>query len=50
MERSKSGDDTAIERGALEWMNHHLKSKELEIGNLYVDLSDGLKLIYALEV
>ncbi|KAJ3330267.1 hypothetical protein HDU76_006055 [Blyttiomyces sp. JEL0837] len=48
-ENSVSGDDKAIEKHALDWMNQHLASKDIHIDNLYSSLGDGLNLIYALE-
>ncbi|KAI9337737.1 hypothetical protein BDR26DRAFT_863472 [Obelidium mucronatum] len=46
---SVSGDDKAIEKHALDWLNLHLASKEIVVDDLYTSLGDGLKLIYALE-
>ncbi|KAJ3091380.1 hypothetical protein HK102_000741 [Quaeritorhiza haematococci] len=48
-ENSVSGDDKAIEKNALDWLNKHLASKDIHIDNLYTSLGDGLNLIYALE-
>ncbi|KAJ3411655.1 hypothetical protein HDV05_001864 [Chytridiales sp. JEL 0842] len=48
-ENSVSGDDKAIEKHALDWLNLHLQSKEIHVDNLYTCLGDGLNLIYALE-
>ncbi|KAJ3269136.1 hypothetical protein HDV01_001836 [Terramyces sp. JEL0728] len=47
-ENSTSGDDKAIEKKAIEWLNKNLKSHEIELDKL--DISDGLTFIYALEV
>ncbi|KAJ3318023.1 hypothetical protein HDV06_000873 [Boothiomyces sp. JEL0866] len=46
-ENSTSGDDKAIEKKAIEWLNKNLKSHNIELEKL--DISDGLTLIYALE-
>lgn len=48
-ENSTSGDDKALEKRALAWLNSNLKAKEIEVTDLTVCLSDGLNLIYALE-
>ncbi|KAI8854470.1 calponin homology domain-containing protein [Chytridium lagenaria] len=48
-ENSNSGDDKAIEKHAIEWLNLHLAAKEIQVDNLYTSLKDGLNLIYALE-
>ncbi|KAI8843781.1 calponin homology domain-containing protein [Chytriomyces cf. hyalinus JEL632] len=48
-DNSNSGDDKAIEKHALEWMNQHLASKEIQIDDLFSSLGNGLNLIYALE-
>ncbi|KAJ3217287.1 hypothetical protein HDU67_008199 [Dinochytrium kinnereticum] len=48
-ENSVSGDDKAIEKNAIEWLNTHLASRDIHIDNLYTSLIDGLNLIYALE-
>ncbi|KAJ3242636.1 hypothetical protein HDU81_000081 [Chytriomyces hyalinus] len=48
-DNSNSGDDKAIEKHALEWMNQHLASKDIQIDDLYSSLGNGLNLIYALE-
>jgi hypothetical protein len=45
-----SGDDNAIEKSALNWLNQHLSSRDIHIDDLYSSLGDGLNLIYALEV
>lgn len=55
-ENSTSGDDKALEKvistheRALEWLNTHLKNKGIEVTDLKTQLTDGLNLIYALEV
>ncbi|KAJ3384045.1 hypothetical protein HDU92_003794 [Lobulomyces angularis] len=46
---SVSGDDKAIEKNALHWLNFHLASMDIKVDNLYTSLKDGLYLIYALE-
>ncbi|TPX64079.1 hypothetical protein SpCBS45565_g06169 [Spizellomyces sp. 'palustris'] len=48
-ESSVSGDDKAIEKGGLEWLNKHLVSHDIQVDNLYSALGNGLNLIYALE-
>ncbi|KAI8821131.1 uncharacterized protein EV422DRAFT_529276 [Fimicolochytrium jonesii] len=48
-EASTSGDDRAIEKGGLDWLNKHLHSHNIQVDNLYTSLGDGLNLIYALE-
>ncbi|KAJ3354322.1 hypothetical protein HDU83_005477 [Entophlyctis luteolus] len=48
-ENSHSGDDKAIEKEAIDWLNTHLASKEIVIEDLFTSLGDGLNLIYALE-
>ncbi|RKO89449.1 hypothetical protein BDK51DRAFT_44777, partial [Blyttiomyces helicus] len=48
-ENSSSGDDKAIEKSALEWLNKYLSSQSIEVDNLYTSLGNGLNLIYALE-
>ncbi|KAJ3140415.1 hypothetical protein HK100_009846 [Physocladia obscura] len=48
-ENSHSGDDKAIERDAIEWLNKHLAAHDVVITDLYSSLGDGLNLIYALE-
>ncbi|KAJ3234481.1 hypothetical protein HDU78_005842 [Chytriomyces hyalinus] len=48
-DNSNSGDDKAIEKHALEWMNQHLASKDIQIDDLFSSLGNGLNLIYALE-
>jgi Calponin homology (CH) domain len=35
---------------SLNWLNHHLTSKEIEVTELFSSIRDGLNLIYALEV
>ena len=47
---SVSGDDKAIEKNALDWLNHYLASQEIKVDNLFGSMKDGLNLIYALEV
>ncbi|KAI8917785.1 hypothetical protein DFJ77DRAFT_457825 [Powellomyces hirtus] len=49
-EASTSGDDAAIEKGGLEWLNKHLASQNIQVDNLFGgSLGNGLNLIYALE-
>lgn len=36
-------------QSALDWLNQHLSSKEIQLDDLYSHLGDGLNLIYALE-
>ncbi|KAJ3074916.1 hypothetical protein HDU98_009885 [Podochytrium sp. JEL0797] len=48
-DNSVSGDDKAIEKHALEWLNQHLASHEIVMQDLYTELGNGLNLIYALE-
>ncbi|KAJ3109247.1 hypothetical protein HK100_003316 [Physocladia obscura] len=48
-ENSHSGDDKAIERDAIEWLNKHLAAHDVVITDLYSSLGDGLNLIHALE-
>ncbi|KNC96047.1 uncharacterized protein SPPG_08642 [Spizellomyces punctatus DAOM BR117] len=48
-ESSVSGDDKAIEKGGLEWLNKHLVAHDIQVDNLYSALGNGLNLIYALE-
>lgn len=47
---STSGDDKALEKNALEWLNKNLAHQNIKVDNLYSALTDGLNLIYALEV
>lgn len=42
-------DDSLLSSKVVEWLNHHLKKKNIKVTNLETDLSDGLNLIYALE-
>ncbi|KAJ3174525.1 hypothetical protein HDU87_007117 [Geranomyces variabilis] len=46
---STSGDDAAIEKGAVEWLNKHLASQNVQIDNLFSSLGNGLNLIWSLE-
>ncbi|KAJ3150508.1 hypothetical protein HDU86_006386 [Geranomyces michiganensis] len=46
---STSGDDAAIEKGAIEWLNKHLEPQNVQIDNLFSSLSNGLNLIWSLE-
>ncbi|KAI9204898.1 uncharacterized protein BJ171DRAFT_598912 [Polychytrium aggregatum] len=48
-ENSSSGDDKAIEKHAIDWLNHHLSSQSVHIDDLYSSLGDGLNLIHALQ-
>ncbi|KAK6092092.1 oligomeric mucus gel-forming [Batrachochytrium dendrobatidis] len=48
-ENSISGDDKALEKRSLEWMNKYLEAKEIHVEDLYTAFSDSLNLIYALE-
>lgn len=48
-EFSVSGDDKAIEKMALDWINHNLEDRDIIIKDIYTSLNDGLNLIYALE-
>ncbi|KAH6566442.1 hypothetical protein BASA62_006693 [Batrachochytrium salamandrivorans] len=48
-ENSISGDDKALEKRALEWMNKYLDDKAIVIDDLYTAFADSLNLIYALE-
>ncbi|KAJ3291722.1 hypothetical protein HK104_005860 [Borealophlyctis nickersoniae] len=48
-ENSNSGDDKAIEKNALEWLNTNLSTHDIHVDNLYESLGNGLNLIYALE-
>ncbi|KAJ1558410.1 hypothetical protein HK405_013747, partial [Cladochytrium tenue] len=50
-ENSVSGDDRAIERAALDWLNAHLAARGVVLDSLFGGgaLADGLNLIYALE-
>ena len=49
-ENSTSGDDKAIEKKAIDWLNTHLASREIVVDDIVKGLGDGLNLIYALEV
>lgn len=49
-ENSTSGDDKAIERKAIDWLNAHLASQQIVVDDIVKGLGDGLYLIYALEV
>ncbi|KAJ3137564.1 hypothetical protein HDU90_001967 [Geranomyces variabilis] len=46
---STSGDDAAIEKGAVEWLNKHLAPQNVQIDNLFSSLGNGLNLIWSLE-
>ncbi|KAJ3013484.1 hypothetical protein HKX48_005730 [Thoreauomyces humboldtii] len=48
-EASTSGDDSAIEKAGLEWLNKHLEAQDIQVDNLFSSLGNGLNLIYALE-
>nr|KAJ3407522.1 hypothetical protein HK105_003359 [Polyrhizophydium stewartii] len=48
-ENSISGDDKALEKRALEWMNKYLEPKDIHVDDLYSAFADSLNLIYALE-
>ncbi|KAI8903870.1 hypothetical protein EDD86DRAFT_214510 [Gorgonomyces haynaldii] len=48
-ENSTSGDDKALEKQAIDWMNHYLQHKDLHVTDISKDLGDGLLLIYAIE-
>ncbi|KAJ3052112.1 hypothetical protein HK097_006887 [Rhizophlyctis rosea] len=48
-EDSRSGDDKAIEKSAIEWLNHNLTTQDTQVEDIYTQLENGLNLIYALE-
>jgi hypothetical protein len=48
-ENSLGGDDKAIEKAALDWMNEQLKNDNITLESIY-EIDDGLNLIYAVEV
>jgi hypothetical protein len=49
-EHSTSGDDKAIEKKAIEWLNAHLAGHDIVVDDIVKGLGDGLNLIFALEV
>jgi hypothetical protein len=49
-ENSTSGDDKAIEKKGIEWLNAHLSAEKIVVDDIVKGLGDGLNLIYALEV
>ena len=49
-EHSTSGDDKAIEKKAIEWLNAHLSGQGIVVDDVVKGLGEGLNLIYALEV